>query len=49
MFGYKHLKQIEFEINQTDKTTQFERISISICLVIAGIIAGYSWAFIVYN
>ena len=43
------MKQIEAKINQADKTARFERLSISICLVIAGIIAGYGWAFIVYN
>ena len=49
MFGYKNLKQIEAEINQTEKSIRFESLSISICLVIAGIIAGYGWAFIVYS
>ena len=49
MFGYKNLKQVESEINRADKTARFESLSISICLIIAGIIAGYGWAFIVYS
>ena len=49
MFGYKNLKQIEAEINQAEKSGQFESLSISICLIISGIIAGYGWAFIVYS
>ena len=49
MFGYKNLNHIESEINQAEKSIRFESLSISICLVIAGIIAGYGWAFIVYS
>jgi len=49
MYSYKNLKQIGAEINQADKTARFERLSISICLIIAGIIAGYGRAFIVYS
>ena len=49
MFGYKNLNQVEAEINQSEMSARFESLSISMCLIIAGIIAGYSWAFIVYN